>query len=143
MNLAAAFHASVQARPAKPAIFWGDSEITYADLQVQSLALAHQLMETFGVQPGDRVGLWLKNRPEFVPALFGVCEAGAVLVPINSFLKPAEVNYILNDAGINVLITDAELGAHFPVLSGARPQLKLCKIETALGTTTRSTFCRP
>ncbi len=139
MNLTRAFDASVQTHLAKPAIFWGDSEITYADLQAQSRALAHQLVENFGVQPGDRVGLWLKNRPEFVPALFGVFEAGAVLVPINNFLKPAEVNYILKDAGVDVLITDAELSAQFPTLAAARPQLKLCSVETALSPTAPAT----
>ena len=75
------------------------------------------------------VGLWLKNCPEFIPSLFGILHAGAVVVPINNFLKPDEVNYILNDAGIDVLITDADLGAHHRALEAARPQLKLFRVE--------------
>ena len=50
-------------------------------------------------------------------------------MPINNFFKPDEVNYILSDAGIDVLITDAELGAHHRALEGARPHLKLLRIE--------------
>ncbi len=129
MNLAAAFSAIVKTRPEKPAVFWGESQITYAGLQEQTFAVAAQLAENFGIKPGDRVGLWLKNRPEFIPALFGVFQAGAVLVPINNFLKPAEVGYILNDAGIDVLITDEELGVHFPALSSARPALRMLAVE--------------
>ena len=129
MNLASAFAASASKRPQKIALFWGESEFTYASLQAQSLAVAGQLVRQFGVQAGDRVGLWLKNRPEFIPALFGILNAGAVVVPINNFLKPDEVNYIVGDAGINVLITDAELGAHHRALHAARPQLKLFKVE--------------
>jgi long-chain acyl-CoA synthetase len=83
----------------------------------------------FGVKPGDRVALWLKNRPEFVTAVFGVLGASAVLVPINNFLKPDEVNYILKDGGIDVLITDAELLVHHPVLTAARPSLKILQVE--------------
>ena len=129
MNLVSAFAASAQKNPEKTALFWGENEFTYAALLNQSLAVASQLVQQYGVKPGDRVGLWLKNCPEFVPALFGILTGGAVAVPINNFLKPDEVNYVLGDAGIDVLITDGELGAHFPVLATARPQLKLLKVE--------------
>jgi len=129
MNLASAFAASAQKRLDKVAMYWGESEFTYGTLYRQSLAVARQLADQFGVKAGDRVALWLKNRPEFVPALFGILNAGAVVVPINNFLKPDEVNYILQDAGINVVISDAELGVHFPALSAARPGLKLLKVE--------------
>lgn len=129
MNLASAFAASAQKRMDKIAMYWGESEFTYRSLFGHALAVARQLTGQFGVQPGDRVALWLRNRPEFVPALFGILNTGAVVVPINNFLKPDEVNYILQDAGINVIVSDAELGAHFPALSTARPQLKLLKVE--------------
>ena len=73
--------------------------------------------------------MWLKNCPEFIPSLFGILRAGAVVVPINNFLKADEVNYILGDAGIDVLITDAELGTHHRALEAARPHLKIFRIE--------------
>jgi acyl-CoA synthetase (AMP-forming)/AMP-acid ligase II len=129
MNLAAAFAASVEKRPDKIALYWGDSEFSYATLFAQSGAVTTELTGKFGVKPGDRVALWLKNRPEFVTAVFGVLGASAVLVPINNFLKPDEVNYILKDGGIDVLITDAELLVHHPVLTAARPSLKILQVE--------------
>ena len=91
--------------------------------------VSKQLTASLAVRRGDRVGLWLKNCPEFVPALFGILHAGAVVVPINNFLKPGEVDFILADAGIDVLVTDEELGAHYPALAGPRPGLKLLRIE--------------
>src|SRR5213595_3535899 len=102
MNLATAFTDSVKKRPEKTALFWGDREYSYAELQAQSLTVSAALQAQFKVCCGDRVGLWLKNCPEFVPALFGILQAGAVAVPINNFLKPDEVSYILNDGGIDV-----------------------------------------
>jgi long-chain acyl-CoA synthetase len=129
MNLSRAFGVSAQKHSAKIAMFWGEREFSYAELWTQSLAVAAILRDKFGVKAGDRVALWLKNCPEFIPALFGSLHAGAVVVPINNFLKPDEVNYILNDAGADVLITDAELNAHSPALLAARPSLKIFCVE--------------
>ena len=129
MNLAIAFASCAQKHAQKTAIFWGDREISYAGLLAQSQIIAGHLQNQFGVKPGDRVALWLKNCPEFVPCVFGILQAGAVVVPINNFLKPAEVGYILNDGGIDVVITDADLGAHSAELKTARPLLKFFQIE--------------
>jgi long-chain acyl-CoA synthetase len=132
VNLVTALAQVVQTHSAKVALFWGDHEFTYATLQNQSLAVARRLQNEFHVAPGNRVGLWLKNCPEFIPAFFGILTAGAVVVPINNFLKPDEVNYILTDAGIDVLITDTELGQHVPALTSTRSGLKICAVETAV-----------
>src|SRR5215472_6177336 len=121
MNLVSAFAASVEMHANKTAVFWGEREYSYPELWSASVSAGEQL-KRLGVRTGDRVGLWLKNCPEFVPALFGIWQAGAVAVPINNFLKPDEVGYILNDAGIDVIITDADLAGHFPALQGKRPQ---------------------
>ena len=129
MNLATAFAQSAEKNAGKIAVFWGDREIRYAELAAQSRQVGAHLQSRLAMKPGDRVGLWLKNCPEFIPAAFGILEAGGVLVPINNFLKPAEICHILNDAGIDVVITDAELGAQFPALAAERPTLKLLKIE--------------
>jgi long-chain acyl-CoA synthetase len=129
MNLAGAFVASVQKNSQKIALFWGEREYSYNELWLLTNYVSDQLRQQFGVKPGDRVGLWLKNCPEFVPAVFGILHAGAVVVPINNFLKADEVNFILSDAGIDMLITDAELGAHYRALQAARPHLKLFRVE--------------
>lgn len=133
MNLATAFSDSAQKHSSKTAIYFGEKEIGYSDLLAQSQAVAAQLQKQFGVSTGDRVGIWLKNCPEFMAAVYGILHAGAVVVPINNFLKPAEVIFLLNDAGIDVLICDAELGAHFAGLSAARSQLKMFKVEDFAG----------
>jgi len=129
MNITTAFADVAASAGAKTALFWGDREITYGELREQSRAVALRLRDGFGVRPGDRVGVWLKNCPEFVAVLFGVLEAGAVFVPINNFLKPAEVGFILGDAGVDVLVTEAELAPHFPALAELRPGLRLLRVE--------------
>jgi long-chain acyl-CoA synthetase len=129
MNLAIAFASCAEKHAQKTAIFYGEQEVSYAQLHAQSQKIASYLQDKFGVKPGDRVGLWLKNCPEFAACVFGILQTGAVVVPINNFLKPAEVNYILNDGGIDILISGEELSAHFPELAAAHPQLKILKVE--------------
>jgi long-chain acyl-CoA synthetase len=128
MNLFTAFARTAQAQPKKPAIFWGDDEHPYELLLGQAHWLAARLHE-MGVKPGDRVGLWLKNCPEFVPALFSVLACGAVVVPINNFLKPEEILHILDDAGIDLILTDAAMAGHLPALTAQRPNLRFWMVE--------------
>jgi long-chain acyl-CoA synthetase len=129
MNLATAFLDCAQKNPGKIAIYFGDKQISFTELSAQAQAVAAHLQKQFGVKSGDRVALWLKNCPEFIVGVYGILQANGVVVPINNFLKPAEAGYILNDGGIDVVICDAEMGAHFAELQASRPQLKMLKTE--------------
>jgi len=129
MNLARALAKSAHRQPDKSALYWGGSQFTYAQIWSQSLAVAHHLRRELGVRAGDRVGLWLKNCPEFVTAFFGILQAGAVVVPINNFLKPAEVGFILADAGIDLIILDEAMRWDFEKLRAARPGLESLAVE--------------
>ncbi len=111
MNLTRAFELAVDAHPAKTAVYWGDAEYSIKALYDQSLSVAERLIHDYSIKPGDRVGIWLRNCPEFIPALFGILHAGAVAVPINNFLKPVEVGFIVADAGIDILITESDFVA--------------------------------
>jgi long-chain acyl-CoA synthetase len=133
MNLATAFAAGAEKHARKTAVFWGDAEYSYEKLHAQSRWLARRLQNEFRVRPGDRVALWLKNSPEFISAIFGVLGAGGVVVPLNNFLKPDEVSYILADAGANVLITEAGTADAQSQLSARRPELKSFHIEEFAG----------
>jgi long-chain acyl-CoA synthetase len=143
MNLAVAFSNCAQRHLQKTAVFWGDTTVSYADLLAQSQKVAAHLQHHFGVKPGDRVALWLKNCPEFVAAVFGILQADAVVVPVNNFLKPAEVDYILNDGGIDLVITDTELAAQSAELKAARPSVKFFHIEEIAALNPSSTLHPP
>jgi long-chain acyl-CoA synthetase len=129
MNLASAFALSAEKHGPKAGLFWGDTELSYRTLLDQSLRVSCFLREECKSRPGARVGLWLKNGPEFVSALFGAWFAQGVVVPINNFLRPREVAYILADAGIDILITEETLGDGFGELQAARLGLRIVTIE--------------
>ncbi len=133
MNLATAFRRSAANRPDKPAVFWGDDEFTYRTLLGQTNWLAERLAGDLGLKRGEHVGLWLKNCPQFVAGLFGVLTAGGVVVPINNFLKPDEVSYIVRDAGLKVLVTEAAMAEPVARLRALHPELQVVLVED-LGT---------
>ena len=129
MNLASAFTNSAAASLDKPAIYWGDTTVLYGNLLHQAQAVGHLLKEKFGVEPGARVGLLIRNRPEFIPAFFGALMAGAVVVPFNTFLKPDEIGYIINDAGVDVLLTERAMEETLAVLRDRLPDLRSWDVE--------------
>src|SRR5687767_4298258 len=129
MNLALAFAQSAAAHKEKPALFWGEQEFRYHALHQQAQAMAAELRESLGIRKGDRIGLWMKNCPEFIWAYFGILHAGAVVVPINNFLKPDEIGHILSDAGIDALVSDSSMAEGVQKLTDARKGLKNVRVE--------------
>jgi long-chain acyl-CoA synthetase len=98
------FHA--KKRKKRPALLLNDDKITYGDIHKATDKLAAYLSEK-GVKKGDKVALFLRNSAEFIYAIFAVSKLGAILVPINTFLKSEELSYILEDSGSTVLIASA------------------------------------
>ncbi|MHC1768451.1 MAG: long-chain fatty acid--CoA ligase [Verrucomicrobiia bacterium] len=129
MNLAPAFAASSERNSSNTALFWGESEWSYATLLERSVRTGACLRDTCKVAPGARVGLWLKNCPDFVWALFGTWFADAVVVPINNFLRPCEVAYMLADAEIDVLISETALNEGLEELVAGRPGLRVVLLD--------------
>src|ERR1700704_3605395 len=66
-------------------------------------------MEQLGVKPGDRVGLFSPNRPEWHVADFAIMGLGAADVPIYFNESPERIVYMLNHSGAEVVIVAGEL----------------------------------
>ena len=76
---------------------------TYAELHHDVLALAHGLIR-LGIDKGDRVGIWAPNCPEWTVLQYATAEIGAILVPINPAYRTDELAYVVNQAGIRLLV---------------------------------------
>ena len=63
-----------------------------------------------GVQPGEKVSLWLNNRPEFIHLMFAVIKIGAVLIPVNTRLRANDVDYVLKQSNSGTLIAEERSG---------------------------------
>src|SRR5882724_10817406 len=98
----------VAMQPRKVCIFWGKDRITYAELAARIHAYGARLQAAYAVRPGDRVGILLKNSPEFIYALYAALKSGATVVPINTFLKAPEIQHIIDDCQLKCLVTSAD-----------------------------------
>ena len=124
MNLLTLFAIGRERRPDKTAIEFKDSrgplgslELTFSELQreVERWAAAFARM---GVQKGDRVALYLCNRPEFVIAYLATLEVGAIMVPVNLRYQRRELSHILNDAEPALLLIEDERQAVLDEIAG-------------------------
>lgn len=80
---------------------------SYTELNGRSNQVAHAL-RSIDVAHGDRVGLLLMNGTEFIETFFAVAKIGAVNVPLNWRLVADELEFILDDAGVTVLLFSQE-----------------------------------
>jgi fatty-acyl-CoA synthase len=85
------------------AIVLGEDRLTYRELHNWSSRVAHRLADS-GVKPGDRVGVLAPNVLQWPVAALAIIKTGAVLVPMNSRLKPSEIRKVADDAGLSALI---------------------------------------
>jgi long-chain acyl-CoA synthetase len=90
-----------------PALADGDVvHSTWAGFASRIAAVGAGLRDQFGVVPGDRVAIIMRNRPEYLEALFGAWHAGLVAVPVNARLHRDEIAYILEHSAATVAVTD-------------------------------------
>ncbi|HJL70048.1 MAG: AMP-binding protein [Anaerolineales bacterium] len=107
MNIAGNIERGSRFFPDKAAIVFEERSITYTELNAQTNRVANALRAA-GVQAGDRVALFLPNIPEFAVVYLGTLKRGAIAVSLNSMLKPAEVEYIINDSDFKVWPAEVE-----------------------------------
>lgn len=93
--------------PDRPALTYGDTTLSYAELWRQVAAFGAALGR-LGLRRGDRVAIALDKRIETVVAMFGAAAAGGVFVPVNPVLKARQVAHILGDCSVRVLVTTPE-----------------------------------
>lgn len=89
-------------------VVYEDEEWTFDAVMVQADALAHALVHDFGIKPGDRVGIAMRNLPEWVMSFAAITSIGAISVSFNAWWTEEENDYAINDAGVNLLIADIE-----------------------------------
>jgi long-chain acyl-CoA synthetase len=89
-------------------LVYGDQRYSYARTREIVDGLARSLFHTFGVRPGDRVAIAMRNYPEWVVAFWAAASLGAVIVPLNAWWTGPELAYGLTDSGSKVLLADGD-----------------------------------
>lgn len=109
----------VAGRGATTAFHYQGRQITYDEVLAQVNRAGHAF-QALGVEPEQRVALLLLDCPEFVYSFFGAVKIGAVAVPLNTLLRPADYRYLLHDSRAKVVVISAAL---LPQLESIRQDL--------------------
>src|SRR6476661_8007272 len=105
-----------EGRGAKIAIEAGEARVSYRLIGERVNGFGNALRQ-LGVRIEERVLLLLLDAPEFAFSFFGAIKIGAVPVPVNTLLKPADHQYILNNSRARVVIVSDSLFSLLPSLS--------------------------
>jgi amino acid adenylation domain-containing protein/non-ribosomal peptide synthase protein (TIGR01720 family) len=105
-TLPSLFAAQVRRTPLATAVISDDTELSYAELDIQANRLAHRLIE-LGVRPEDRVGVLMERSVELVVAVLAVVKAGGVYLPLDTRAPADRMRLVLAEAGASTLLTDA------------------------------------
>lgn len=88
------------------AVEFGDSAITYAELEKRSAVLAGQL-KSMGVKPGVLVGIYMERCADMVVALLGILRAGGAYVPIDPEYPRERIEYMVGNAAVGIVVTQS------------------------------------
>lgn len=125
MNPAAWVERHAHRRPDEPALAEGGRvHATWREFAVRMAGSAAGLRDRHGLSPGDRVAIVMRNRPEYLEALYATWHAGLVAVPVNARLHRDEIAYILEDSESTVVVTDADHAEDVESLVGTVAKLK-------------------
>ncbi len=110
MNLANSLQRIALHDPRRPAIFEGSRLLRdYAALADRAARLAAS-MRAAGLQPGDRVALFMRNHPAYLEALYGCWWAGLVVVPTNAKLHLREAQWIVDHSQARWAFVTGDVG---------------------------------
>ncbi|HVD30734.1 MAG TPA: long-chain fatty acid--CoA ligase [Methylomirabilota bacterium] len=118
----------------KPALLIGERSVTFREIDQLSDRFAAALAKR-GVQPGDRVTIFMPNSVEFVIAFYGTLKAGGVVNPINSQSKEREVRFQVDDSGATAVLYHEALA---PVVDAVRSDLAKVRVFAVTGKTAPS-----
>ncbi len=108
------------ARPDAPALHFDGEVLRYADLDQRAHALATRLWHEWGVRPGDRLAWLGLNHPAQIVLLFALARIGAMLLPLNVRLAPAEWQALLAECTPTHLVHDEAFAPAAQALGAAR-----------------------
>ncbi|WP_285584914.1 amino acid adenylation domain-containing protein, partial [Actinoallomurus iriomotensis] len=107
------FERQVARNPDAPAVIFGDTTLTYAELNARAERLAGHLVAR-GTGPEDIVALALPRSADLVTALLAIAKSGAAYLPIDPDYPPERIAYILDDAHAAHVITDRRIAGALP-----------------------------
>jgi acyl-CoA synthetase (AMP-forming)/AMP-acid ligase II len=122
-NFADIWEAVADRVPEREAIIHLDRRASYADVERRANQLAHWMREQ-GVGPGDHVGLYLTNCPEYIEAMLAAYKLRAVPINVNYRYVEDELRYLFDDADLVGVLHDAQFTDRVEAVRGDLPKVR-------------------
>jgi len=106
-SLRALFEAA-RARGDDTFLVYEDERLSFDEVMARADALGAALVDRYGIAPGDRVAIAMRNYPEWVISFAAITSIGAISVSLNAWWTSEELDYALRDSGSRVVIADRE-----------------------------------
>jgi amino acid adenylation domain-containing protein/non-ribosomal peptide synthase protein (TIGR01720 family) len=107
------FAERVARRPHAPALSYGGRQTSYVELASRSRAWARRLAAC-GIADEALVGIYLERSPEAIIAMLAALEAGGAYLPLDPSYPKERLEFMINDSGVRVLITNRKLRERLP-----------------------------
>jgi len=125
VNLARLLVRAARLHPDRPAVLLGEQPVLgYRELAERTARLAGHLHRDLGLEPGERVAVFMSNDVAYLEVLYAAWWAGLAVVPINAKLHPRELEFILGDSGAAVLFVSGDLAADLRPMLDSLPALQ-------------------
>jgi fatty-acyl-CoA synthase len=121
-NLADLFECVATRVPARPAVVWGDTRLTFGQLDERATRLAHGLA-SMGVGPAGHVGVLTYSRPEYLETMVAAFKIGAVPINVNYRYVADELAYLFENADLVALVLEASFAPLVATIADRLPRL--------------------
>jgi long-chain acyl-CoA synthetase len=103
-----ALFAGARARGDETFLVYEDERLGFAEVMARVDAAAALMVERYGIEPGDRVAIGMRNYPEWIISFAACVSIGATAVCVNAWWTTDELEYGLQDSGAKLLVADTE-----------------------------------
>jgi amino acid adenylation domain-containing protein len=117
----------VKARPDAVALIFGDTELSYAELNLRANRLAHRLIG-LGVKPETRVGIAVERSIDMIVGLLAILKSGGAYVPLDPEYPRERLVHMVEDSSIGLLLTQSHVRQRIPQPKGCNV-LELDRID--------------
>jgi len=111
-------------------IIYEDQRLTFDQAYIEASKIAMILVNDYGIAPGDRVAISMRNYPEWILAFMATTSIGGIAVAMNALWQPEEMAYGLTDSGAKILFADEERLARFAQIA-TPPKVDLIAVRTS------------
>ena len=101
------FEEQVAKNPQNIAVVFESQQLTYQQLNQKANQLAHYLLKNHQIQPDTLIGISVERSLEMIIGLLGILKAGGAYVPIDPNYPPERIQFMLEDSGISILLTQS------------------------------------